>query len=237
MFQEGLSYPFKGENALGRNLIGGLLLVFFWLVVPLLAFFGYIVRVLRTTAAGEEEPPDFDDWGEMIVDGLKGVVVFAAYGIIPYALLGAVVSFVGILGQASGGSGQAIVGGVGLLGFLLTLVVSIVVQYVTPAALANFAREESVAAAFDFSTLKNVLTSTEYFVAWLLPIVVFVLLYVIGIVLALTLVGVILLPWLYFYGFVVTYRMFGSAYADSLGLDEERPDPDTDREPDSTPTI
>lgn len=30
-------------------------------MVPLLAFFGYIVHVLRTTAAGEEESPAFGD--------------------------------------------------------------------------------------------------------------------------------------------------------------------------------
>lgn len=236
MLEEGLSYPFKGENALGKNLIGGLLLMFFWLVVPLLAFFGYIVRILWTTAMGEEEPPEFGDWSEMIVDGLKGVVVFLAYGIIPYALLFVVISLVGIVGQA-GESGQAVAGGMGILGLLLTLIVSIIVQYITPAALANFAREERVGAAFDFSTLKTVLGSTEYFVAWLLPIVVFVLLYAIGIVLAITIIGLILLPWLYFYGLVVTYRMFGSAYAKALGLNEDRPDPDRDPDPEPSPTI
>lgn len=236
MLEEGLSYPFKGDNSIGRNLIGGLLLVFFWLFVPLLAFFGYIVRVLRTTAEGEENPPEFGDWGDMIVDGLKGMVVFLAYGIIPYALLFGIITFMGVLGQA-GESGQAIAGGIGILGFLLTLVVSVVVQYIVPAALANFAREERIGAAFDFSTLQNVLLSSDYFVAWLLPIVVFVLLYGIGIFLAITVVGLILLPWLYFYGFVVTYRMFGMAYAKALDLDGDSAEPGTDQEPGSAPTL
>lgn len=224
MLEEGLSYPFKGDNALGRNLIGGLLLAFFWLLfIPLLALFGYIVRVLRTTVEGDEEPPGFEDWGELIVDGLKSLVVFVAYGIIPYALLFFVLVVVGLGASAGGDQASGLVAGVGIIGFLWVLVASIIVQYIVPAALTNFAREGRIGAAFDFGTISSVLFSADYFIAWLLPIVVFIILYVIGIFLALTIVGILLLPWLYFYGFLVTYRMFGMAYASALDLDESDP--------------
>lgn len=226
MLEEGLSYPFKGDNALGRNLIGGLLLAFFWvLFVPLLAFFGYIVRVLRTTVAGEDEPPAFDDWGSLIVEGIQSFVIFFVYGLVPYVLLFLLVAVLGVAGSATESGGDGIVAGVGVIGFLGILLASIVVQYIVPAALTNFAREERIGAAFDFDTIGDVILSSEYFVAWLLPIVVFVILYVIGIVLAMTFVGILLLPWLYFYGFVVTYRMFGSAFANALDLDGETTSP------------
>lgn len=220
MLEEGLSYPFKGDNSLGRNLIGGLLLAFFWVFfIPLLAFFGYIVRVLRTTVEGQEEPPAFDDWGSMIVEGIQGVVVFFVYGIIPYVLLFGLVMTLGVAGAATGGNADGILAGISLFGVLGFLVASIVVQYIVPAALTNFAREGRIGAAFDFDTIGDVILSSEYFVAWLLPIVVFIILYVIGLVLAITIVGALLLPWLYFYGFAVTYRMFGTAFAEALDLD------------------
>lgn len=220
MLEEGLSYPFKGDNALGRNLIGGLLLAFFWLLfIPLLAFFGYIVKVLRTTVEGEEAPPEFENWGSLLGDGLKSAVIFFVYAIVPYALLLILVASLGVAGVASGEGGAGLVAGVGIVGFLLVMVFSIAIQYVLPAALTNFAREGRVGAAFDFDTITDVILTSEYFVAWLLPIVVFVMLYVVGIVLAFTIVGILLFPWLYFYGFVVTYRMFGRAYVKALDLD------------------
>lgn len=226
MLEEGLSYPFKGDNALGRNLIGGLLLAFFWLLfIPLLAFFGYIVKVLRTTVEGDDEPPEFNDWGELLGDGLKSAVIFFVYAIIPYALLLFFFVFLGVAGAAAGDGGGGLVAGVGLLGFLGIMVVSIAVQYVLPAALTNFAREGRVGAAFDFDTIGDVILTAEYFIAWLLPIVVFIVLYIIGIVLAFTVIGILLFPWLYFYGFVVTYRMFGRAFYEALDLDDEQPDP------------
>lgn len=220
MLEEGLSYPFKGDNALGRNLIGGLLLAFFWLLfIPLFAFFGYIIRVLRTTVAGEEEPPEFENWGGLLGDGLKSFVIFFVYGVIPYALLFGLLAFLGLAGAIAGDGGAGLVAGMGIIGFLGILVFAIAIQYVLPAALTNFAREERIGAAFDFDTLGDVILSSEYLVAWLLPIVVFVIVYVVGIVLAITIVGLLLIPWLYFYGFVVTYRMFGRAYATALDLD------------------
>lgn len=233
MLEEGLSYPFKGENAVGRNLIGGLLLLFFWLVLPLLAFFGYVVRVLETTADGETEPPEFDDWGRLVVDGVKGVVIFVAYGIIPYAILLLVLPLAGVVGLAGSDSGWLLAGGIGITGILGTLLVMVVVQYVLPAALTYFARRGSIGAAFDIGTLSTVVLSWDYFVAWLLPIVVFIGLAVVGMVLAITVIGLILLPWLYFYGIVVTYRMFGMAFARALDVDEGTGGSGTDRDQDA----
>lgn len=221
MLEEGISYPFKGDSSLGRNVIGSLLLAFFWLFIPLFAFFGYIVRVLRTTTEGAEEPPSFDNWGEMLVDGLKGFAVFVAYGAIPYALLFVVMAVVGV-GESTAGAGTSnLVAGVGAIGFLWVLAASVIVQYIVPAALTNFAREGELTAAFDLGTIASVIFSVEYFVAWLLPIVIYVLLYIVAIFLAFTVVGILLLPWLYFYGSLVVYRMFGQAYVSVLDLDSE----------------
>lgn len=228
MLEEGLSYPFKGDNSLGRNIIGGLLLVFFWLIIPLLVFFGYIIRVLRSTAAGREDPPPFDDWGEMIVDGLKSMIIFFAYAIVPYALLFGLAFFLGVASGVSGEGGSGIIAGIGILSFLWFLVALVVVQYVLPAALTNFAREGQMSAAFDIETIGDVILSTEYLIAWLLPIVVFVIVYIIMILLAFTIVGILLWPWLIFYMYVVVYRMFGRAYVQALGLGDETPESTTD---------
>lgn len=219
MLEEGLSYPFKGDNALGRNVIGGLLVAFSWLIVPGLAHYGYLVRVLRDTVGGEEDPPEFEEWGELILDGVKMLVVSIVYAIVPFAIAGALLT-VGIFGGAAAGDpGGGIVAGFGLLGFLVFFLASLVLFYVLPAALTNFAREGNVSAAFDFDTIGTVLTSSEYVVAWLLPIVVYAVVYVVNIILFITVIGIILVPWVSFYASVVIFQMFGQAYAKALEID------------------
>lgn len=217
MLEEGFSYPAKGENALGRNIIGGLLVAFSILIVPALAYYGYLVRVLRSTVAGDPDPPEFEDWGEMIFDGIKMLVITVVYGIVPFAIAGFIVVF-GVVGGAAAGdtAGGGIVAGFGFLGILVFFFASLVLLYVLPAALTNFATEENVGAAFDFTTIGTVLTSSDYVIAWLLPVVVYMVVSVINFILGLTIIGLVLVPWVTFYAFVAIFQMFGQAYAKAI---------------------
>lgn len=219
MLEEGISYPFKGDNALGRNVIGGLLVAFSWLIVPGLVHYGYLVRVLEDTVSGAEEPPEFDEWGEMILDGLKLMVITLVYAIVPFAIAGVIMLFGIGLGAAGGDGSGGIVAGFGLLGMLVLFLASLVLFYVLPAAVTNFAREGNVGAAFDFDTITDVLTSSEYVVAWLLPIVIYTVAYFAIILLAITIIGLIFVPWVSFYASVVIFQMFGQAYATALDVD------------------
>jgi hypothetical protein len=219
MLEEGLSYPFKGDNALGRNVIGGVLVMFSFLIIPAFAYYGYLVRVLHDTVEGGEEPPEFDEWGEMIFDGIKMLVISLVYGIVPFAIAFAILTAGIVGGAAAGDSGGGIVAGFGIIGALVFFVASLVLFYVLPAALTNFAREGSVAAAFEFDTIGTVLTSSEYVVAWLLPIVVYAIVYIVTIILALTFVGIFLIPFVSFYASLVIFQMFGQAYAKALDIE------------------
>lgn len=224
MLEEGLSYPAKGENALGRNLIGGLLVAFSFLIIPGLAYYGYLVAVLRETVSGEADPPAFDDWGGHIVDGLKLIVVAIAYGIVPFAIAFFVLLFGGLLGGVAGGDGGGgIVAGFGLISILVFLLASLVLLYILPAALTNFAVEDRLGAAFDFDTIGTVISSSDYVVAWLLPIVIYMVVYVINLVLLITIIGIILIPWVSFYASVVIFQMFGQAYQRALDRPVEPP--------------
>lgn len=224
MLEEGLSYPFKGENALGRFVIGAVLLFFSFLILPAIVYYGYLVRVLRDTANGLEEPPEFDDWGGMLVDGLKMIVITVVYGIVPFSIAFGVLLLGVVGGAAAGESGGGIVAGFGLLGFLVFFLASLVLLYVLPAAVTNFAREDRVGAAFDFDTIGTVLTSSEYVVAWLLPLVVYMVVSVVTFLLIITFIGVLLLPFVSFYAAMAIFYMFGRAYAAALDLDDEQPD-------------
>ncbi|NHX35728.1 MULTISPECIES: DUF4013 domain-containing protein [Halolamina] len=212
MLEEGLSYPFNGDSALGRIIIGGLLGFGSFLIVPAIALMGYLVWVLDGAARGEEEPPDFENWGDMIVDGLKATAVAIVYGIVPFVLVFLSV-FVIAGGSASGSeTGMGILGGIGLLGMLVSMVAMFVLYYLIPAALTNMALEDSFGAAFDFGTIKQVILTGDYLVAWLIPFVLAALMNVVVFLLAITVVGLVVVPFIQFYVQVAAFYMFGVAF-------------------------
>jgi len=212
MLEEGLSYPFNGDSALGRIIIGGLLGFGSFLIVPAIALMGYLVWVLDGAARGEEEPPAFENWGDMIVDGLKATAVTIVYGIVPFLLVFLSV-FVIAGGSASGSeTGMGILGGIGLIGMLVSILAMFVLYYLIPAALTNMALEDSFGAAFDFGTIKQVILTGDYLIAWLIPFVLAALMNVVVFLLAITVVGLIVVPFIQFYVQVAAFYMFGVAF-------------------------
>lgn len=218
MLEDGLSYPVRGDW-LGRTIIGGLLGIFSVLLIPGFFVTGYLIRVLETTVSGVDEPPAFDDWEDLLIRGLVGTGITIIYSVVPSAVFGAfgfvLFGLIGV-GGGLGGNGGGIIAGFGTIAILLLGLLSIpvmfLIYYMVPAALTNYAIEDEFGAAFDFATIKPILLSSEYLIAVLLPIVVGVLLWFATLFLIITGVGLLLVPFLQFYGQVAVFRMFGAAY-------------------------
>nr|WP_225307726.1 MULTISPECIES: DUF4013 domain-containing protein [unclassified Haloarcula] len=212
----------QGDSWIAQMLIGGVLLVFFFLLIPLLAFNGYLLRVIGTTVQGESEPPAWDDWGGLIVDGIKFSIVGLVYSIVPMVVIFGIGGTLIGLGGAAGESGGGIIAGFGLMAFLLLIPVLFLIYYIVPAALANMAVEGSLGAAFDFSLLKNVVLTSDYFIAVLMPIVVGIITNIISNVLAVTVIGLVLVPFVSYYGQVAVFRMFGTAFANQTNKNAQQ---------------
>lgn len=229
MLEDGLSYPVRGDW-IGRVIIGGVLGFLSFLLIPAFALMGYLVRVLETTVAGAEDPPEFEEWGDLLVKGVVATAIALAYTFVPLVVYLVFVFVVLGAGGAIGGDAGALVGSLGVLAALAFLPVLFLVYYAVPAALTAYAARDSAGAAFDVSILRPVLFSTEYLAAVLLPIVVTFVLWIATTVLAFTVVGIVLLPFLQFYGQVAIFRMFGTAFASvservEAGRSGEEPDP------------
>ncbi|WP_049984788.1 DUF4013 domain-containing protein [Halobellus rufus] len=224
MLSDALSYPLDGDSWIRTVLIGGLLSLLTVFVVPIFFLQGYYVRVLRGVTNDDPNPPEFRDWGDLLVDGLKLFAVNLVVGLVAFLALGvvAVIFGAGSLLSAGGAGGDpgAAAGGAfaafGVVGFLLFIAFALVLGYVAPGMFANFAREDSIAAAFDVSTIVAGVTTIEYLTAWVLAVVVGLVLGTIASLLSVVIVGVFVL----FYVQVVTYYLFGRGFAD--GLDEKR---------------
>lgn len=218
MLEDGLSYPLAGDNAIERLLIGGLLGFGSFLIVPMFALFGYLVWVLDGAAHEEPEPPAFDDWGDMIVDGLKATVVAFFYGIVPIVLLAVSFAVIGSGALLGSDTATGLLGGLGLIGILVSVLAMLLLYYLVPAALAGMAVEGDIGGAFDVDTLTDALFSVDYLVAWLIPVVLGLFLNVVTLILVLTVFGLLLVPFLNFYAQVAIFFMFGRAFGEAIGV-------------------
>lgn len=221
MFEDALRYPWNGENKLETLLIGGLLVLLGVFLIPILFVYGYLIRVVRQTAVGNAvEPPAFSDWGDLLVDGVVGFVISLVYFLVP-----AIVVSVGTLlfvvpvtvvgsGAGDGSGGFFAAGGVlvGLTVVALSLLLTVAAAYLLPAAVAAFARTGRFGAAFSVSTLRPIVTDKQYATAWVVAVAVTLLAQILGGAVSATGIGVVLVPFISFYGNV------SGAYAIGRGV-------------------
>jgi len=231
MIGDALEYPRRGEKGLERIGIGGGLMLLSFLVplLPQLVVFGHLKRVAAESAAGEQMPPEFGDWEGLFVDGVKLYAVSLVYTIVPTILLSIVgfvawFAFILLFGAAGAAGGEGAAGVFGILGtlgflavFLLFTVVFAAIYYVVPAAVVHFSVEDDLGAAFDLDAVKRLTLSGTYFRSWLAVFGIGLGFTVVMTVLAITIVGLLVVPFAQFYVQVVAFDIFGKAYAEVMG--------------------
>ncbi|MFC6835263.1 DUF4013 domain-containing protein [Halomarina ordinaria] len=220
MITEALTYIQRSDEVGKTLLVGTALTLFSFLLVPVFLLVGYTVRVLRA-ALTDRDPPAFDEWADLLVDGVKAFVIGVVYFVIPLAILAIAAVAGGVSVNAGSGLGTILAGGVSLLVGLLALVVGLAFLYVFPVGLVRFAETDRLGSAFEFRSFTPVLTNGTYAVAWLLALVVGVAAGVVnGVVLGVPLLGFIGAALVSFYGGVVTAYLYGRGVA--LARGEER---------------
>lgn len=229
MLLDALSFSRRGDDWLSTIIVGGVLTLLAVLVFPAIILQGYLVRVLDHAARRERTPPSFTQWGALFVDGLKLFVVNLVYGLFVIVPVGVVVGALLVVvpgDPVPTEPGTApppdppIGSETGLLVFVALVVVAglltLLVAYLLPAALANFAIEGRLRAAFDLRTLFAGAFTSDYAVAWLLAVVVGLVGTLVGSALTAVVVGVFVL----FYVQVVVYYLLGRGFA--TGLSKKR---------------
>jgi len=155
IISDSVKYPISDWKKL---LTLGILFLLSFLLIPAFLAIGYAFRALKATIAGFDELPEFDEWGEMFIDGVKVFVVSIAYMIIPLIII-----FAGIFLQAGGiitvvGSILAII-----FGLLLTI------------AIAHMAFNDSqLGAAFRISEILDVIADIGWvdYIIWYIVVII-----------------------------------------------------------------
>lgn len=125
-------------------LVGVLLLVGSFLIVPFLIVMGYMLEMVRQVAYGDDRClPSWQDWGKKLKEGTLLTVLLLLYAIPLYIVLGGTIT----LGTLTGGvHGPALVFAVLLfaLGWLVTIVVGLILLMLFPALAERYALTGSV---------------------------------------------------------------------------------------------
>lgn len=228
-FRAALSDPTKGETWGTTLLIGSLLILLTPLILPVFAVNGYIVRLIQRKAAGTAGLPAFDNWGQLIIDGLKVAVIGVVYALLP--LIGVFITISGSVdklttGPVAGGAAalDSSVGGVAIVSVL-----GLVFAYLGVAGVVHFAHSGNIRDGFDIGAITQLVTSVDYAVAWVAVAPLNLAYSVTGsLIIAMTDgLGVVPIVVIKFYVLVVVGNLLGQGYISVMRPQPNRPLTDT----------
>jgi len=215
-------YPTESEEWIKTVAIGGVAMILSFLVVPLFLVAGYLVRAIRAGMEGAEEPPVFDEWGELLKEGLVASVIGLIYQLVPLIVFAV---FVGgsILAFLTGSDAGAGAGAFGLIGgTFVAWILSLIFGYVGFAGVANYAKERSFGAGFDFGLISDVVTSKAYLMAWVYVIALnIVVAVIVGLLNVIPFLGGIVGLFVSFYALIIAGWLWGSGFAEATSPDIE----------------
>jgi len=223
MLSDTIEYPLEGDDAVTTLLVGGgLYLLAMLLVFPGLFVGGYSVAVCRNVLDGNPEPPAFDDWGTLAVDGLYVAAISLLYWL-PGLVVGGV-AFLALTLLAVGiGSSSVVAGSLFLFvlfGSALLFAYALAVGYLLPAAIVNYARTDRLSAAWEVGALREVVTDGGYAKGWAVGSLVLLGVNSAGNLLVWILVGFPVL----FYGQVAAMHAFTRGTMSALDIAPPSPD-------------
>ncbi|BDZ69710.1 DUF4013 domain-containing protein [Methanobacterium petrolearium] len=210
-------YPSKDWK---KVIILGMLSLLSFLIVPGFLTMGYLFRALKWSIAGVDDLPDFDEWGEMFVDGFKVFVVQLAYFIVPAVILFLSVwaSIGSLLALQSVGDVTVPTTVFSLMGglFFLGVIVSVIFGVFFTIALANMAYYNGeIRAAFRFHEITDRIAA----IGWVDLIIWYVMMMIIGLgigFVASILFFIPILGWILI--ILIIYPYLYLLYARALGL-------------------
>lgn len=213
MLNEALSFPTDGDDWQEPFLFGSLLLLgSFFVGITVIPLYGYYLRVIDAGRTGSRDLPQFEDWEELMVDGIKMFAVNFIYAGVP-GIAAMILGFFTLFGIGFGVAAEsgAVMAVVLVMGGLLTLIAGglwLVGSLVAPAALAHMRAEGDLGAALDFRTVLGIAKNADYLIAVVLAMAVGGVVSIVGVVLSLFLVGLPIL----FFGGIVTFHLYGQGY-------------------------
>lgn len=213
-FEEALTY---GTKNLGSVFIGGILLVVSFLLIPLFLVQGYLVRIAENTMKKDENMPNWENFGDMLVKGLFVFIIGVAYFIIPvivFLLLGGI-SLISLLTMNPAGI-MAAIGGL-LFAFLIAGILFIILGFMYIFGILRYVETGNLASAFGFGDIISRISKKfgEFIVAYIIMLGICIITAIALGLLSAILIGIVLFPFAVFYIMIVFYRLFAKIYSET----------------------
>jgi hypothetical protein len=149
-------YVFDDERWTNKILIGVLMSLLSFLILPALILNGWLVQIVRNVMGGDKRPlAEWDDWGKLLKDGFYLFVAQLVYTL-PFLIIFfiALASSFGISGLSGELGEEAASAGFmatfGLLG-CVSIIFAIALLFLTPALTIQYAMTDDLGACFRFS--------------------------------------------------------------------------------------
>lgn len=157
-----------------KVIIYGIFFILSMLIIGILFVPGYFLRIIKSTLAGYDELPEFDEWGDMIIDSLKVIVVSIVYFIIPIIVvsIGAFASISTLMGSTS------VMDPTALVGLGITAIIGLILAFIfglfACVAIANMALYNEMGAAFKFSEILDRISMIGWgkYIAWYIVMII-----------------------------------------------------------------
>jgi Protein of unknown function (DUF4013) len=227
IISDSIKYP---SSNWGKVLILGIIMIASILIVPIFLFYGYIFRIIKATLAGIDELPDFDEIGEMFVDGIKVFVVAIIYAI-PVVIISIIIGAITGSSTSTAVSLNPTMVWALMLGYIVYIIVAIIIGLIEVIAIANMAYYEGdLGAAFRFSEILDHIARIgwgKYIATYIVIAIIAFIGFLIGLLTFLIIIGIILLPLI-----IAPYiAMFGSRAIALLFIEAVIEVPETPTEP------
>jgi hypothetical protein len=148
------TYMLEDERWVTKLGIGAVVAFFTFLLIPIPLLVGYSVAVLRNVRDGYERPlPEWDDWGQLFIDGLFVMIAQFVYTL-PFLLLFCMVSFgmVASVGMAEFSEDLAAASLLATFGLsaCLFLLWYVAILFISPAIMIQYGRTGELGSCFRF---------------------------------------------------------------------------------------
>lgn len=219
MFKNAIEYPLRG-NRISRTVVGGLFTTASIILFPLFTLIGYSIQIIESSMKGDTTPPEFTDFVHTTKRGAVGFGIITAYIMTPLLLAGVV--FAIIWGVRVTFNLSAPIFSISMfVGLSIVTPIMTISFYLAPVALTNYALDNDIRSAFDFSRIIGIAGTKTYLIASIYPIIILFCVGTITLILSSSIVGVLATPFIQFYAQVSVTKIFAEAY--ETATDEPTP--------------
>jgi hypothetical protein len=153
-------FVFDDKQWISKLLIGAVMSVLAFFIVPAFILQGYLVKLVRQVMDGNDNQlPEWMDYGKLLRDGFfvtVGQLIWVLPFILLFIILGAATGGFGSMADNGSGFGAAMATGSGLLLACVVLLMVVAFLFISPALLIQYAREDEFGALFRFSEIFDI---------------------------------------------------------------------------------